>query len=43
VSNVRTIANNEWKNMWKEAVIAEFEELSRYLPGGTEKIDKRPQ
>jgi hypothetical protein len=26
--------NNELENMWKEAVVAFFEVISQYLPGG---------
>jgi hypothetical protein len=35
--------NNEVERMWKGAVVAEFELLSRYLPGATEKDYKRRQ
>jgi hypothetical protein len=28
--------SNELEKMWKEAVVAEFEVLTRHLPGGTE-------
>jgi hypothetical protein len=28
--------------MWKEAVIARFEELAQHLPGGTEQSDENP-
>jgi hypothetical protein len=36
VSNNWMIMNNELEGVWKEAVIAQFEALSLYLPEATE-------
>jgi hypothetical protein len=35
--------NNELDGIWKEAVTAQFEVLSRHLPGGTEDKSEKPQ
>jgi hypothetical protein len=37
---VQWLINNEFKRKWKEAAIAEFNVLSWYLPGETERITK---
>jgi hypothetical protein len=35
--------NNELERIMKEAVVAQFETLYWYLPGGTEENHKTPQ
>jgi hypothetical protein len=35
--------SNELERMWKEAVLAEFKAIFRYLPGGTEENHEKPQ
>jgi hypothetical protein len=32
--------NDELESIWKDAVVAEFKELSLHLPGGTEENQK---
>jgi hypothetical protein len=34
---VELSVNDHLEMMWKKAVVTEFEELSRHLPGGTQK------
>jgi hypothetical protein len=43
VLNGRTTMNNELERMWKEAVMAQFEVLSQYLPADTEETIEEPQ
>jgi hypothetical protein len=33
--------NNEFERIWNEAIVAEFKELSQYLPGGTEECHEK--
>jgi hypothetical protein len=37
---VGLLMNNELGRIWKEAVVAQFKEISWYFPGGSEETTK---